>query len=202
MSESLSDQTDALLGNAYLDVANLLFKSLGPRCSSLMSWNDATAGTDLDGKSVIARHMDWETNPILYNNNMIIVNFPAEAGEEKWLLVGYAGMMSALSGVNQDFGAFQHQMDDNSSSGLHNKQYLPIWYALRQALEAEDYNGDGNRNVLDVRSALEDCSNGFADGYIISALANSNPVDSLVALVAELAPTNPTICSSCNMPQK
>lgn len=69
---------------------------------------------------------------------------------------------------------------------------MPIWFSLRKALEAEDYNSDGHRDVMDVRSALQDCPNGFADGFIISALARSHPVDSLVAMVAELAATNPT----------
>lgn len=185
------DKTDILVGNTFLDITNLLMLKAGMNCSALMSWNDATTGTDLNGASVITRHLDWEYAPVLNRNHTITVHFPSETGKHKWLLTGFSGMMGVLSGFNPDFSAFQNMMDDYSTPGLHNKQYIPIWFALRMALEAEDYNGDGNRDVMDVRSALEDCTNGFADGFIISALARSNPVDSLVAMVAEIAATNP-----------
>ncbi len=185
------DKTDILVGNTFLDITNLLMLKKGVNCSALMSWNDATLGTDLNGASVVTRHLDWEYSPVLNRNHIITVHFPSETGKHKWLLTGFSGMMGVLSGFNPDFSAFQNMMDDYSSPGLHNKQYLPIWFALRKALEAEDYNGDGNRDVMDVRSALLDCTNGFADGFIISALARSNPVDSLVAMVAELAATSP-----------
>ncbi len=185
------DQTDILVGNTFLDISNLLFKKSGMNCSALMSWNDATAGTDLDGKSVITRHLDWEYSPVINRNHMIVVHFPQETTESKWLLVGFSGMMSILSGFNPDFSAFQNMMDDFSASGLHNKQYLPIWFALRKAIEAADYNNDGARNVQDVKAALSDCVNGFADGFIVSSLARSNTTDSLVAMVAELANTAP-----------
>jgi hypothetical protein len=186
------DQTDILVGNTFLDVSNLLFKKAGMNCSALMSWNDATSGTDLNGKSVITRHLDWEYSAVLNRNHIITVHFPQELTESKWLLIGFSGTMSILSGFNPDFGAFQNMMDDFAGSGLHNKQYLPIWFALRKAIEAADYNGDGARNVQDVKSVLTGCSNGFADGYLVSALSRSGQTDSLVAMVAELAPVSPT----------
>jgi hypothetical protein len=185
------DRTDVLVGNSFLDVTNLLFMQSGMNCSALMSWNDATTGTDLDGKSVITRHLDWEYSTVLNRNHIITVHFPTEPGEGKWLLVGFSGMMSVLSGFNPDFSAFQNMMDDYTGLGQHGKHYMPIWMALRKALEAADYNGDGQRNVMDVKSALNDCTNGFADGFLVSSLARSNPADSLVAMVAELAPTAP-----------
>jgi len=186
------DQTDILVGNCLLDVANLLGKFVGPGCSALMSWNDATAGTNLDGKSVVSRHLDWIYSDILVNNHVIIIHFPSENEEKKWMLIGFSGMIGALSGLNEDFGAFQHVLSDFSGPGLHNKQYLPVWMALRQSLEAADYNGDGLRNVQDIHSELDDCTNGFASGYIVTSLARSAQTDSLVAMVAELAPASPT----------
>jgi hypothetical protein len=122
----------------------------------------------------------------------MVVHFPSEETEKKWMLIGYAGMISTLSGINEDYSAFQHVLDDYSASGLHGKQYLPVWMATRKALEAADYNGDGSRDAQDVRSALKDCANGFASGYIVSALGRSQSIDSLVAMVAELTPTSPT----------
>jgi hypothetical protein len=187
------DQTDILLANSFLDVSNLLAKKLqGNGCSTLMSWGDATLGTDLDGKAICSRHMDWTVSPVLYNNNTIIVHFPSEVGERPWLLIGYAGMLSALSGVNQDVAVFQQMMSDVNIPGQHNQLYEPIWMTLRKALEMIDYNNDGAYDVQDVRSALVDRTTGFADAYIITTMGKNNPEDTLVAMVAEIAPTSPT----------
>ncbi|MEI7660962.1 MAG: T9SS type A sorting domain-containing protein [Bacteroidota bacterium] len=186
------DQTDLLVSNSFLDIENVWGKCDGPGCSALMSWNTATLGTNLNGKSVVSRHLDWNISPYLYNNNTIIVHFPWESNETKWLLVGFSGMMGVLSGANPDFGAFQHQLGDITTAGVHNMHYLPIWLAIRNGIESHDYNGDGLRNVQDIRSALDDCQNGFAAGFIVTALARNAPVDSLVAMVAELTPVAPT----------
>ncbi|MFZ4549320.1 MAG: T9SS type A sorting domain-containing protein [Bacteroidales bacterium] len=185
------DQTDILIGNCMLDLGNLLSKSFEQGCSTLMSWGDATTGTDLDGKSVASRHMDWTYSSILINHNVIIVHFPSEPNESKWLLAGYDGMISTLSGLNQDFGAFQQVLADFYGAGLHNKQYVPVWMAMRKALEASDYNNDGARNVQDLHTVLEESTNGFADGFIITSVGRTSPVDSLVAMVAELTPAAP-----------
>ena len=185
------DQTDILIGNCMLDLGNLLSKSFEQGCSTLMSWGDATTGTDLDGKSVASRHMDWTYSSILINHNVIVVHFPSETNETKWLLAGYDGMISALSGINQDFGAFQQVLADFYGAGLHNKQYVPVWMAIRKALESSDYNNDGARNVQDLHTVLEESTNGFADGFIITSLGRTSPVDSLVAMVAELTPAAP-----------
>ena len=186
------DQTDVLVGNAMLELSNLLSLNSGLNCSELMSWNDATIGTDLEGKSVITRHLDWNYSPVLNRNHIITIHFPAESTENKWLLIGFSGMMSILSGFNPEFGAFQNMMGDYAAAGQHNRHYMPIWFALRKAIESADYNGDGARNVQDVRSVLADCSNGFADGFLVSTLARNNQTDSLVAMVAELTPSAPT----------
>ncbi len=186
------DQTDILVGNAMLDLSNLLSLKSGLNCSELMSWNDATIGTDLEGKSVISRHLDWNYSPVLNRNHIITIHFPAESTESKWLLIGFSGMMSILSGFNPEFGAFQNMMSDYAAGGQHSRHYMPIWFALRKAIESADYNGDGARNVQDVRSVLADCSSGFADGFLVSTIASNNQTDSLVAMVAELTPSAPT----------
>ena len=187
------DQTDIVLANSFLDVSNLLAKKgPGNGCSTLMSWGDATAGTDLNGKAVVSRHMDWTVNQVLYRNNSIIVHFPSEPTETKWLLIGYSGMLSALSGANTSFSVFQQMMSDANISGQHNKLYEPIWMTLRKALESPDYNNDGAANVQDIKSALNERTTGFADAYIITSMGINNPVDSLVAMVAEIAPIAPT----------
>jgi hypothetical protein len=186
------DYIDLLVCNSFLDISKLMSKSMGMGCSSLISWDEATAGTDLDGKSVISRHLDWQVNSNLINNQIICISLPSEDDEQPWVNVGFAGMFSVLSGFNQNVGVFQHMMDDFSGSSLHGKQYEPIWLSLRNSIEKLDYNQDGLNNVQDVRSSLMDQSEGFADGYLISAIAKSNEIqDSLIAMIAEVAPTSP-----------
>jgi len=134
------DKVAVLMGNALLDIERLLFKRGSLNCSALMDWGSATAGTDLNGKSVIIRHLDWQISAALNRNHIIVVHFPSEAAESKWLLVGFSGMISNLSGFNTDFGAFMNVMDDRTTSAPHNKHFLPVWFALRKAVEATDYN--------------------------------------------------------------
>lgn len=125
------DKTDILVGNTFLDITNLLSLKMGMNCSALMSWNDATAGTDLNGTSVVTRHLDWEYAPVLNRNHIVTVHFPTETGEHKWLLTGFSGMMGVLSGFNPDFSAFQNMMDDYPTPGLHNKQYMPTLVSIK-----------------------------------------------------------------------
>jgi hypothetical protein len=187
------DATDVLVGNCLLDLRGLLGMKNDMGCSSLMNWGDATLGTDLDGKSVISRHLDWQSNSVLLNNQIILIQQPSEADEQNWAMIGFEGMISALSGINNHMGTFHHVMDDYAgSASQHNKQYKPVWFAMRQGLERSDYNNDGSCNVQDIRSSLSDSPNGFADAYIVSALSENNTIDSLVALVAEICPASPT----------
>jgi len=59
------DYVDILLANSILDITGIFAGKKGMECSSLMSWGTATEGTDLDGKSVITRHLDWSVYPVL-----------------------------------------------------------------------------------------------------------------------------------------
>lgn len=188
------DYIDILLANSFLDLANLLGSKFGQGCSSLMNWGDATSNTSLAGKSVISRHLDWNTDSYLTSNQVICVHIPSETDEQPWLSIGFSGQISVLSGVNKDFGAFQHMMSDFSGTCQHGQQYEPIWFTLRKALEKKDFNNDGNHNVQDVKDAILPNINGYAEGYIISALARSTELsDSLIAVVAELSPQYPMI---------
>jgi hypothetical protein len=186
------DAIDIMVGNCMLDIQGLMGKNSGLGCSSLMSWGDATSGTDLNGEAIVTRHLDWYSNSTLLNNHLLIVHQPSESNEQNWMMVGFAGMVGALSGVNNQMGIFQHVMSDYNGSGQPNKQYKPIWLAMRQAIEQTDYNNDGFNNVLDVKQSFNDSPNGFAGGYLISALAKVTSIDSLTALVSELTPSSPT----------
>lgn len=202
-SASGMDYIDVLVANAFLDLQGLyLFKEVKLKmgCSSLMDWGTATAGTDLDGMSVIARHLDWNNNAAVVNNQAMIIHFPSEADEQPWAMIGFAGQISALSGINNDgLGVFQHMMSDFSGTASMNMGYEPVWFTLRDALEKKDYNNDGLYNVNDVRDAVSANVNGYADGYIITALAPSTTgYDSLTAIIAEVAPSAPLITFRTN----
>ncbi|MDD4644787.1 MAG: T9SS type A sorting domain-containing protein [Bacteroidales bacterium] len=193
------DYVDLLISNSFLDIARILYSPLDMGCSSLISWGDATTGTDLAGKSVISRHLDWTVSSSLTNNQVIYINFPSEKDEQPWAGIGFSGIFGVLSGFNQNMGVFQHQMDDFSGNSSHGKKYEPIWISLRKSIEKLDYNSDGKNKAGDVRSALMDNLNGYASGYIISAMAKSTEVaDSLVAMIAEVAPTNPYLIFRSN----
>ncbi|RLD57872.1 MAG: hypothetical protein DRJ05_09005, partial [Bacteroidetes bacterium] len=189
------DYVDGLVFNSFLDVVKLLGMSAeGPGCSSLMSWGDATMGTDLDGKSVISRHLDWSPNSTLINNQVLVIHVPSEEDEQTWAMVGFAGQMSVLSGFNQNLAVFQHMMSDFAGVPTHGLGYEPVWLTMRKAIEKADYNNDGENNTADLRDAVNGNTMGFADGFIITALAPSTSGDDgLIALVAEVAPQNPKI---------
>jgi len=186
------DYVDLLICNSFLDIAKLMNKKTKQGCSSLISWGNATAGTDLAGKSVISRHLDWQINSNLINNQVICIHLPSEIDEQPWLNIGFAGMFSVLSGFNQSLGVFQHMMDDFSGNSSHGKHFEPIWFSLRKAIEKKDFNKDGKNNVQDIRSVLMKQTQGYADGYLVSAIAKSTGThDSLIAMIAEVAPTSP-----------
>ncbi|HOV10429.1 MAG TPA: T9SS type A sorting domain-containing protein [Bacteroidales bacterium] len=188
---------DVIAANCLLDfasIAGLKSKFTSPGCSSLMSWSAATTGTDLNGKSVISRHLDWENTSAIINNQVIVIHIPSELNEQPWAMIGFAGQISSLSGVNAHIGVFQHMMSDFSGSGQLNHYYEPIWFSLRKAIETVDYNNDGKNNTNDLCSILSAHANGYADGYIISMLASANNDSSnLIAQVAEVTPASPYI---------
>lgn len=189
------DYLDLLVGNTFLDISNMasLKNIMKPGCSSLMSWGDATTGTPLNGKSVITRHLDWSTNAAIVNNQAIIVHFPSEADEQPWIMIGFTGQIGILSGVSsQGLCVFQHQMSDSYTQGLNDAGYEPIWFSLRKMIEKTDYNGDGANDTRDMMAILSNHPAGYADGFIVTALSPSTSGhDSLIAMVAEVAPSAP-----------
>ncbi len=189
------DYSDILVSNSFLDIANLssVNLNLANGCSSLMSWGRATEGTDITGKSVISRHMDWNVYPAIIRNQVMVVHVPQEEDEQPWLLVGFAGQMSVLSGVNESgLSVMQHMLADDYSNGSLYKAYEPIWFSLRRSIEKRDVNGDGKNDVADAVSVVQGNTNGYADSYIVASLASSAAgSDSLIAMVAEVAPSVP-----------
>lgn len=193
------DFNDIILANSLLDIQSIFQAKGGMECSSLMSWGDATVGSVLAGKSVISRHLDWSTNQVLIRNQVMVIHIPSETYEQPWAEIGFAGMISVLSGFNANMGVFQHMMSDDNHHGTLSGNYEPIWFTLRKSVEQIDPNQDGLNNVDDVKYCISQNPQGFADGYIISALAKSTESsDSLIALVAELTSVSPMITFRSN----
>ncbi|MFO8067492.1 MAG: T9SS type A sorting domain-containing protein [Bacteroidales bacterium] len=195
--DSSIDYRDILVANSFLDLANLNETNLNISngCSSLISWGEATEGTELDGKSVITRHMDWNDMDVIIRNQTVVIHIPEETDEQPWLLIGFAGQMSVLSGINSEgLAVMQHMLADEYSSGTLNKAYEPIWFTLRKIIESTDYNNDGVNNAKDIRDAINSNINGYAESYIVAGMSKSNSEnDSLIAIISELAPVEPHI---------
>lgn len=189
------DFADVLVGNCFLDIQGVLagLASMQTGCSSLMSWGDATLRTDLNGKSVITRHLDWDIVPILLRNQVMVIHIPSEQNEQPWLLIGFAGQISVMSGVNESGLAVMHQsMNDLVTPGAPARAYEPITFSMRRAIERYDLNGDGINNVQDIATALTANPLGFANNYIITGIAPSTSGgDEQIAIVAEVSNTIP-----------
>jgi hypothetical protein len=188
------DYIDILVANSFLDIAKLLGKSIGMGCSSLVSWGEATEGTNLNSGAIITRNLDWTVNSLLVHNQVVVIHQPSEENEQNFALIGFSGMMSVLSGFNNKVGVFQHMMDDFSGSSSTGMAFEPVWLSLRKSLEINDYNADGVNNVQDVKQVLADHPQGYADGYIISCVASfESGNDTLIGMMAEICPQSPQL---------
>jgi PKD repeat protein len=160
-----------------------------------MNWGEATLGTDLDGCSVISRHADDLPTPALVNNAVIVIHIPSEEDLQPWLLIGYAGDMAPYSGISSSgLSIFSTVLDDQTWNYNTEAGYEPFKFTFRKAIESVDYNQDGVNNMLDVRDAISSNLLGYSWGWNFAALAPSTALhDSLIALVAEVAPEAPYI---------
>jgi len=195
------DALDILSANLLNDVYAWQFSKnrIGFNCSTFMNWNDATVGTDLDGCSVISRHMDAYVVPALYLNVVIIIHIPSEQDLQPWLLIGNAGEMAPASGVNSSgLSLFANGLGSGWDYST-NAGYEPYAFTFRKALESADYNQDSICNMLDIRDAISSNPLGYGWGSNFSASAPSTAIyDSLIALVAEVCPEEPYITFRTN----
>jgi hypothetical protein len=200
------DEWDLLLMSCFLDIDGILYtakKAKGPGCSTLINWNDATTGTDLDGKSVITKMTDWGVEPGIIGNDVIVIHIPSEADEQPWVNVGYAGCIAPLGGMNQGgLGIFNQILLSSGSDhgqGTQGKSYEPVWFTIRKVLESTDYNNDGDNDVNDIIDAANSNIYGYADGFIYTAVSKSiNNTNHEIATVCELAASYPYVVSRTN----
>ncbi len=186
---------DLFVVNFTTDLEGFMPKSFpAQHCSSLLNWAAATAGTDLNGKAVIAHHLDApDIDTAITNNQVLVVHIPAETDEQPWLLTGTAGQFVASQTVNNS-GLCVFLNTVNGFSAEQNKQYEPVTLTLRKTVEKKDYNNDNAHDVNDIRDAVNSNTNGYARGFIVCAIAPSTLVyDTLIATAIELAPQQPFI---------
>lgn len=195
-SKGSFDYLDVLAANSFLDYYGFLSKTdknnINLGCSSLISWGDATQNTSLFGSTVVTRYVDWSQNKSIIDNQVAVIHIPSETDEQPWIMMGFAGQISALSGANSYGAAFMHALSDFSNTASLNCAYIPIWFAIREGLENIDFNNDSFNNTLDMISAITQNNNGFADGSIVSvAYENADNSDSLIAVIMEIANIKP-----------
>jgi len=116
--------------NTYVDY-------IGTACSSVSAWGEATADSELKGKAVLARNLDWSLSPDLLRNQALFVHLPAEQGEQPFLSVGFAGFLGCLSCVNKaGLGAFLNLgYGDRAGTFPPTEEFLPAALAFRLAVE-------------------------------------------------------------------
>jgi hypothetical protein len=165
------DATDVLICNTIPDLSTAAKKHFSQDylggCSSLTSWGEATANTDLNGSLVITRHLDWSSSSILSSKSIMIIHNPIESDEQPWLSFGFPGMFAALSAINSSGVAVFQNMGNNNARTL-DHAFKPILLTTRTAIEQKDYNNDGKNNIYDIQAALKE--NGSFFGAIVQAV--------------------------------
>jgi len=164
---------DVLIANSIPDFTafSKSWNNKGPGCSDIASFGEATMDDpELEGETVISRNLDWDNDPILIENSLLILWAGGGADRQMWISFGFAGMIGALSGVNESgIATFQnmgnHYMSPSGTS------FYPVNLAQRNGLEMEDYNNDGLCTPRDVTDAVR--AHNVASTYIINTAGPS-----------------------------
>jgi hypothetical protein len=172
------DSLDILFANAIVDFRALYAKREGKElplymgCSSLTSYGESTADDpELNGETVITRHLDWSVDEVLTRNQVMVVHKNTVSGERNFVIFGFAGMMGGLS-ILSDSGLSAFHNVGNYYSDPTGPPFHPMHFTLRNAVETDDYNDDGNNDAYDVYKAVQDKNR--SDSYIVEAAAPSD----------------------------
>ncbi|OYT15898.1 MAG: hypothetical protein B7C24_10640 [Bacteroidetes bacterium 4572_77] len=189
------DEWDILLMSSFLDIDGILKatkEAEGPGCSTLISWGKATT----NGQSIATRHTDWGAYKGIVGNDVLVIHIPSEKEEQAWINIGYAGLIAPLSAMNKGglgvFGQILLRSGKDHGQGKKSQAYEPTWFTIREAIEKKDYNKDGLTNVDDIKDAVLNNKNGYADGFIYTAVAKSkHSNDEQIAMIIEVAACEP-----------
>lgn len=147
---------DILLLNAVTDLNYLnRIAAMKLGCASLSSWGNPTSEDQiLNGNAVITRFLDWSPNSALIANPLLIVHFPSEPDEQKWISFTFPGMIGALSAINENrLAAFMNTSNDHYYSNISNLS--PILFSIRKGVERLDYDNNGSYNADDLWNAIQ-----------------------------------------------
>jgi len=149
------DVSDILLVNAIVDIpyaTNLRDVELA--CASLSSYAEATLDDPiLQGRLVITRFMDWVRNTHLISNPILVVHYPEETDEVKWMSFTYPGLIGALSAINQyGHGSFLNMGNIHASSETYGLDSVLL--SVRKGIEILNFNMDQLYNAEDSWAAI------------------------------------------------
>lgn len=140
-------------------------------CSSVSAWNDATAeATYLNGAPAISRNLDYyvDTGGTILDNS-ILITFDPDQGQD-WVSVGFPGFAGSLSGMNESGLSACLNMGNNQGTTQYTTPFVPICMALALGLSENDFDGSGQFDVEDMKTALTTWNRG--NSYDIHVVAD------------------------------
>lgn len=172
------DSTDVLIANSFGDLSYLFGVKNLFNCSSFSSWGGATTqDTLLNGNMIMGRNLDFGHTDLMLRESLIMT-FDPDSGMD-WVGFGYPGIISCISGMNEDMLAVEMNMGYHTSTPNTNPKLEPFQFTQREILEISDYNGNDTINFLDPFEKCKDSPNAgswlchvvvpYIDSAIISA---------------------------------
>jgi hypothetical protein len=151
-------------------------------CSSLSSWGDATMqDTLLNGDIVMGRNLDF-THTDLMLQEALIMTFDPDNGKD-WVGFAYPGVISCISGMNEDMLAVEMNMGYHTSTPNTNPKLEPFQFTQREMLEISDYNGN---DTIDFRDPFENCKDSpNAGSWLCHVVVPYNDSATVAAAVLE-----------------
>lgn len=156
---------DILFVNAIVDITGFMNgKDPELGCSSISSWGASTSLDPLlQGDLVISRLLDWNTNSTLVANPLLVIHYPSETDEQKWMSFTYPGLIGALSAITESgSAAFLNMGNIHSHPDLNN--LTNVLFDIRKALERNDLDSDELHTPEDLFLSL---ANGHHTGGTI-----------------------------------
>jgi len=141
--------TDLLVMGAMTDLV-----AIG--CSSLSAWGAATHDA-MGGDPMVVRNLDWDDEPALLRNQLIVVYQPSDPQRQPVVSVSFAGYLGCLSCLNEAgvTALFNMGYGDGAASLLQAAGgFAPANLMLRDLLERKDVDGDGASRADDIEFGL------------------------------------------------
>ncbi len=131
-------------------------------CSSFAAWIESTTSDAvLLGESALARNLDWFApfgRPyMLAKNTLVIGREPDDA--RATLTVSFSGLTGCYSCMNEAGVATTRMMSNHGTPGWQmdfSRPFTPLNIVMRDALQAQDVDGDGASTVADLALALSE----------------------------------------------